>query len=454
MPICGRAAPLVAFVALFKSRPAHQQQTRESPVQESGNILVIEDSKFFSQIVCKAVSDRTGLNAVPALSFAEARAAIQSTDAPFDLALCDIVLPDSENGETVEYLCEQNIPTVVFTGLLSEDLRDHLLSKNIIDYVVKDTPASLEYLVNLVSRLQHNKGTKILVVDDSRVSRRYVRELLELYRFDVLEAGSGEEALDALDNDPNIRMMITDYNMPDMDGVELTRRARSTHGTEDLSIMGFSAVGGNVVSAHFLKNGANDYIIKPFLREEFLWRVTQNIQSIEMIRRLKSAATTDALTGMHNRRFFFDAGATMLASAKRGQLDLTLVMLDIDYFKKVNDTYGHEAGDEVLKKIADCLNQECRQTDVVARLGGEEFAILAVNLDQDHAAAFIEKLRQAVEDLQITHEGTRIPVTASFGVCQTAGDSVEAMLRVADELLYEAKKNGRNRAEFDHRLAA
>lgn len=423
-------------------------------MQPSGNVLVIEDSKFFSQIVCKAVTDRTGLNTVAALSFAEARTAIDNAPVPFDLALCDIVLPDSENGETVEYLCEQKIPCVVFTSLLSEDLREHLFSKDIIDYVIKDTPASLEYLVNLVERLQLNKGVKILVVDDSRVSRSYVRGLLELYRFEVVEAGGGEEAITALNDDPDIRMMITDYNMPDMDGVALTRKARAVRPSDDLSIMGFSAVGGNVISAQFLKNGANDYIIKPFLREEFLWRVTQNIQAIEMLRRLKSAATTDALTGMNNRRFFFESGAKVLASAKRGQISLSLVMLDIDFFKKVNDTYGHDAGDAVLKEVASCLEKECRQTDILARLGGEEFAVLAVNLDHKSARPFIEKLRRTIENLDINYDGASIPITASFGVCEVVGDTLEDMLKTADELLYVAKENGRNRAEFNDDLAA
>lgn len=423
-------------------------------MQRSGSVLVIEDSKFFSQIVCKAVADRTGLDVVAALTFAEARAAVESAETPFDFALCDIVLPDSDKGEAVEYLCEKEIPCVVFTSLFSEDLREHLFTKDIIDYVIKDTPASLEYLVNLVERLLLNKGVKILVVDDSRVSRRYVRGLLELYRFDVVEAGGGEEALAALSSDPDIRMMITDYNMPDMDGVALTRKVRAIRPSDDLSIMGFSAVGGSVVSAQFLKNGANDYIIKPFLREEFLWRVTQNIQALEMLRRLKNAATTDALTGMNNRRFFFEAGASLLASAKRGQLDLTVVMMDIDFFKKVNDTYGHDAGDAVLKGVADCLKEACRQTDIVARLGGEEFAVLAVNLDQEHLRPFIEKLRAAIECLDVVHKGKSIPITASFGVCQTASENLEDMLKDADELLYIAKENGRNRAEYGDKLAA
>ncbi len=414
----------------------------------NGNVLVIEDSKFFSQLVCKSVAERTGLNVVAAATFEEARAAVEAGDKKFDLALCDIVLPDSQDGESVEYICDKEIPCIVFTSLFSEDLREHLFSKNIIDYVIKDTPASLDYLLNLVERLQLNSRVKVLVADDSRVSRRYVRELLELYRFEVIEAGGGVDALAAATTDPDVRMVITDYHMPDMDGVTLTRKIRALRPRDDIAIIGFSAGGGNALSAQFLKNGANDYVIKPFLREEFLWRVTQNIQSLEMMQHLKDVATTDALTGMHNRRFFFESGATMFASAKRGQVDLTLAMMDIDFFKKVNDTYGHDAGDAVLKKVAAALKEECRGTDIVARLGGEEFAVLAVNLGKENVPAFIEKLRAAIENLHIVHNEFHIPVTASFGVSQIAGESLDDMLKAADDMLYVAKDNGRNRAEF------
>lgn len=417
-------------------------------MRSSGNVLVIEDSKFFSQLVCKSVAERTGMNVIAAMTFEEARDIVESGDLEFDLALCDIVLPDSQDGESVEYICDKKIPCIVFTSLFSEDLREHLFTKNIIDYVIKDTPASLDYLLNLVERLQLNGQVKVLVADDSRVSRRYVRQLLELYRFEVIEADGGVDALAAATSDPDIRMVITDYHMPDMDGVTLTRKIRAIRPRDDLAIIGFSAGGGNALSAQFLKNGANDYVIKPFLREEFLWRVTQNIQSLEMMQHLKDVATTDALTGMHNRRFFFESGATMFASAKRGQVDLTLAMMDIDFFKKVNDTYGHDAGDAVLKKVAAALKEECRGTDIVARLGGEEFAVLAVNLGKENVPAFIEKLRAAIESLHIIHNEIHIPITASFGVSQTAGESLDDMLKAADDMLYVAKDNGRNRVEF------
>jgi len=169
---------------------------------------------------------------------------------------------------------------------------------------------------------------------------------------------------------------------------------------------------------------------------------------LDMMERLTDLATKDALTGIHNRRFFFDAGDTLFASAKRDQVTLTAAMLDIDLFKQINDTHGHDAGDAVLKKIAGIMRAKCRQTDLVARFGGEEFAILAVNMDESAATAFFESLRAAIEAEKISHRGKNLKVTVSIGVCRGAGNTLSAMIKAADEMLYKAKKAGRNRIEM------
>ncbi len=414
---------------------------------DDSRILVVEDSKFFNSIVSKAVRERVGAEVVSAFSLAETMNAVSDGSSRFGLALVDLVLPDAPNGEAVNWLQDQGIPCIVFTGVFSEDLRERLLAEHVIDYVVKETPSSLNYLVDLVGRLHRNRNTKVLVVDDSRTARRYTADLLRSYQFQVFEAENGEAGLGVLAETPDIRLVITDYNMPGMDGVETVKRMRATHDQDRLAIIGVSSGGGNALSAKFIKFGANDFINKPFLREEFFCRVMQNVRVLDMVERLTDMATKDALTGIHNRRFFFEAGETLFASAKRDQVALTAAMIDVDFFKKVNDTYGHDGGDAVLKRVAALLRSLCRQTDVVARFGGEEFAILAVNMDDGAVHPFFDKLRSALESEEIVHAGRRIPVTASFGVCHGVGTSLETMLKTADEMLYRAKQNGRNRVE-------
>lgn len=415
---------------------------------ESSHILVVEDTKFFSNIICKALTARVGATVVAAMSLAETKAAVAASDRPFMLALVDLVLPDAENGEAVQWLLSQSIPCVVFTGIYSEAMREQLFEQDIIDYVVKDSVASIDYMMDLVKRIERNRTTKVLVVDDSSTVRMYVGDLLRSYRFQVLEAVDGRDGLRMLKEQPDIRLVITDYHMPEMDGVAMVREMRRSHGRDRLAIIGLSSGGDSALSAKFIKYGANDFINRPFLREEFFCRITQNMRVLDMVDSLTEMATKDALTGIHNRRFFFEAGHTLYASAARDRLSLTVAMVDVDFFKRVNDTYGHDAGDVVLKAVAAELRASCRQTDLVARLGGEEFAIAAVNMGQDDIEPFFNRLRQGLQDLVVEHDGVRIPITASFGVFSGLCDSLEEMLRQADIGLYAAKQNGRNRVEL------
>ena len=154
------------------------------------------------------------------------------------------------------------------------------------------------------------------------------------------------------------------------------------------------------------------------------------------------------MTGIHSRRFFYDAGEVLVASAQRDRLTLTAAMLDMDFFKEVNDTYGHDGGDVVLKRISSLIRGIVRQTDVIARIGGEEFAILAVNMEAESVPEFFEKLRLAIEAENIFFHGKRVPVTASIGVANGHGSDLAGMMRRADRMLYKAKENGRNRVEI------
>ena len=412
-------------------------------------ILVVEDSKFFNNLVSKSIVKHIDAKVVSAMSFEEMRIAVEGSAEPFKLALVDIVLPDAPEGEAIDWLVAHGIPCIVFTSMLSSDVRERVLAQNVIDYVLKDTPSSLAYLMKLVTRLHKNRETTVMVVDDSRMARKHMRNLLSDYQFRVLEANNGREALTILGTNPEIRMILTDYHMPEMDGIEMIKRIRLTHDPERLMIIGMSSGGGSALSAQFIKHGANDYINKPFLPEEFFCRIMQNIQVLDMIDRLTEMATKDALTGIHNRRFFFEAGEAFFANVKRDNITLTTAVVDVDLFKKINDTHGHAAGDVVLKRIAAVLRGQCRKTDLVARLGGEEFAILAVNMAEDSVIPFFERCRKAIEAEVIECEGERLGVTASFGVSRGCYHDLDSMLQIADRMLYKAKENGRNRVELN-----
>jgi diguanylate cyclase (GGDEF)-like protein len=214
---------------------------------------------------------------------------------------------------------------------------------------------------------------------------------------------------------------------------------------DQLAIIGVSGSGGSVMSARFLKKGANDFIVKPFSNEEFYLRINQNVEMLEYIDAIRKAAIKDHLTGLYNRRYFFEVGEKLFKNAQRKNFDIVLAMIDIDHFKRVNDQYGHAVGDKVLRHISGIMTDRFRSSDVIARLGGEEFCVMAPGMSPDHCFEIFDTLRQSIASDPLTVDGNRIDTTISIGLTATLGATLEATLDHADRLLYQAKNQGRNR---------
>lgn len=410
-------------------------------------MLIVEDSKVFARVLIRKIEDELFFDTSWASTFEDTVYILEeSPEKPdFFVAVVDLHLPDSPHGGTVDYLISKGIPVIVYTGAYTEEHRDAIWSKRVVDYVLKETPDSLDYVCSLVKRIYKNKYTSIMVVDESAAVRRHVRRLLEVHDFSVIEATGGEEALVLLSRMPAIRLVVTEYHMSGMDGLELTRTIRRDHRREDMAIIGVSASTEALLSSRFLKFGANDYLTKPFASEEFYCRITQSLETLELVRKLKEASIRDPLTSLYNRRYFFDAGKKFHSCALRDSMTLSVAMIDIDFFKKVNDTHGHKAGDEVLRHVAEGLAGRFRGSDIVARYGGEEFCVLAVNMDREAALSVFDDLRRSIERSRTKVGATNIPVTVSIGVCCDTHKTLEEMLAKADEMLYLCKRSGRNR---------
>lgn len=425
------------------------------PADTPAHVLLVEDSAFFARIVTKEIESRHRFKVVCAKTMAEAKEQVERHNGNFFLALLDLTLPDAPDGEIVDYVESKGIPAVIFSSRMEDDLRERVFSKsNVVDYVLKDSPASLHYVVGMVGRLYRNRGRPALVVDDSVVSRRHIAHLLKLQQFDVKSASSGEEALRLIEETPDLRMVITDFHMPGMDGAALAAAIREKHPSDEMAVIGVSSTGTQRVSALFIKSGANDFLPKPFLPEEFFCRVSQNIELIDKIQELKAAAHTDFLTSLYNRRFFFEAGRIAFARARRQGSPIAVAMIDIDFFKKINDTFGHDAGDSVLVHLGGILHTRTRNTDIVARMGGEEFCILFEGADPARLPDMLEALRAAVAESSTELGGRRLAATVSIGVCTTLDDTLDKMVSRADEMLYRAKESGRNRIVIEETGAA
>jgi len=409
------------------------------------SILVVDDSKTFGALLKRLVERETGCDCVWVKSYAECRAALESAPEPFAAALLDLNLPDAPNGEVVDLALSHEVPSVVFTGELSRELREHIWSKRIVDYVLKEGMHNLEYVARMLKRLLRNRGLRVLVVDDSRSMRAQIASLLRAYAYEVYEAADGQHALTMLDADPSIQLILTDCTMPGMDGVALTKAIRQINGMQRAVIIGVSSLDESSTTVGFLKAGANDFITKPFQTEEFYCRIGQNIDMLNMIEDLANMASVDFLTGLGNRKQLFETGRKLFANQMRGNLHLSVAMMDIDHFKKVNDSFGHDAGDAVLRHFSAMLAGRFRSGDVVARIGGEEFCVVCVNMDPDKAFEVFDAFRRGVAACPVVYEGREIPCSVSIGAYTGAADSFEGLIKAADDLLYKAKQQGRNR---------
>jgi len=286
---------------------------------------------------------------------------------------------------------------------------------------------------------------KVLVVDDDPAMRRMVSKILESAGYEVLHAGNGAEALEAV-REELPAFVVTDLDMPVLDGIGFCRKLRDeelSHYVYVLILTG--SCGDHLVEG--LTSGADDFLRKPVKPHELLARMQSGARILDLEERLRVLATRDSLTGLLNRRTFFELLDKEWLRSRRNCCPLSCVMTDVDFFKRVNDTYGHSAGDAVLRSVSRLIKGHCRGSDSVCRYGGEEFCVLLPETDNQGAMAWAERCRLVIAEAPCIAGGTNIPVTVSLGVAQQdeATESPEQLLDFADQALLVAKREGRNR---------
>jgi PleD family two-component response regulator len=249
----------------------------------NSRIVLAEDSNVFTSMIGTRMKELFGIDVEICRNFEELQLAYDHSSEPVTLAISNINLPGAENGEALEYLVDLSIPTVVFTGTFHQETRDKLLAKDIVDYILKDNVFAVEMLADSVCRFLTNHRHHVLIVDDSPTARALLSSRLKRYNFRVSVAENGAKALEILKKNPDIGLVVTDYNMPDIDGFELTRRIRSVRGSHELRIIGVSSSSDRLLSARFLKAGGNDFMLRPFIDEEFYCRVNQNLDTLIQI---------------------------------------------------------------------------------------------------------------------------------------------------------------------------
>lgn len=296
---------------------------------------------------------------------------------------------------------------------------------------------------------------RILVAEDDSVTRRLLKTSLERWQYEVLLATDGRQAKEILFADDAPKLAILDWMMPGTDGVDLCRELRKREMGSYIYTLLLTAKAEKEDLLKGLDAGADDYLVKPFDLMELQARLRSGERIIALQDQLIAArevmreqATRDALTGAWNRRAILEILQRDFHRSRRESRPLVTLMLDLDHFKRINDTLGHQAGDAVLREVANRLLSVLRPYDALGRYGGEEFVVVVPGCDAASAVNLAERLRHSVVVTPIPTSSESIPVTLSLGVANLADDpNPESLLQRADEALYRAKNAGRNRCE-------
>ncbi|MFA6137202.1 MAG: diguanylate cyclase [Sulfurimonas sp.] len=425
-----------------------------------GSVLIIEDSSLLRDNIKKSINDRLEINCDTANTEQETMELLQKNR--YDLIIADLHLSEG-TGNLIGHLVREKNRIIVITDSDNEENREKLISLQIVDYLYKtDEESIINYLISSIIRLQANADATVIICDDSRTSRLLIKQEIVSQNLAYIELEDGQQAYECIINKGlKIDLLITDIVMPNMDGINLIRHIRHRYNASELPILAVSGSNKHSLVAQLLKTGANDYVDKPIKNEEFLTRMNILLdhsrlfkQNKELIKELRTAATTDFLTKLYNRNYFYSTIKVIQAQAKRHNQPYGIVMGDIDFFKKVNDSYGHEVGDIALKSVATIIKESARESDIACRWGGEEFLILVPNTNIEELVNFSQRIRKIIERTPVIVGDSDLVfnVTVSFGVTLSNKENcedVEEIIDEADKKLYKAKKSGRNCVVFD-----
>jgi two-component system cell cycle response regulator len=422
---------------------------------------------------------------VTAMSGPEAIAA--SEKSPCDIVLLDVMMPGMDGFEVCRRLKSNprthHVPVVMVTALDQPADRvrgleagaDDFLTKPVSDIALVTRVRSLVRLKQLTDELRLRAATsaelgldaaestvaeidgrdgRILLVDDRRSSQeRIVQALRGVHRVEV-EGRPQEAVFRAAEGDYDL--LVVSLALSDFDGLRLCSQVRSIERVRNLPILILVDPDEDARLLRGLDMGVNDYLVRPVDKNELLARAATQIKRKrygdrlrETVTRSVEMAVTDGLTGLYNRRYMEGHLATLAHQAAHHRKDLSLLVLDIDYFKSVNDTYGHDAGDDVLREFARRLRKAVRGIDLVCRFGGEEFVVVMPEADAATAMTVAERIRErvAATPFPIAGRTREIPITLSVGVASANGpaDTPETLMKRADQAVYAAKRDGRNR---------
>jgi len=366
------------------------------------------------------------------------------------VAIFDINIENLDNDKIITLLSYSDIPTII----LSKEEDDNIKDKHrdfIIEFVKKRSLDSLDYIAKKIENLYLNSKNHILLIEDNEEYLEKMTNVLKYLNINILVAKTGKNAFEYLEeNKFHINLIITEDTLIDMKSTEFIHQVRKIKSKDEVGIIVLTEQKNNQeLICDSFRHGANDFMSKDFIKEEFILRLNNVIELLYLFNKNKEIANKDFLTGAYNRRFFFDTAQTIVGKNKRKKQKILTAIFDIDFFKKINDKYGHAIGDKALKEFHKILKDNTRDSDIIARIGGEEFIILLEDISFENAKKLLEKLRYKVEDHHIKLNETEfINMTVSIGAVYKNVNDIHVAMKKADDLLYVSKEEGRNQVNL------
>jgi two-component system cell cycle response regulator len=450
-------------------------QTENPPV-----ILVVDDDErirraLVTRLQHSGFATRDAADGEAALAICRAEATRP------DLVILDVMMPGKDGYQVCQELKGANVtrglPVILLTALDGEDERsrgarvgaDEFMTKpfNSVELLARirlllgmrqmerlaEQRATVEEIVDVSRQPVPASGACVMVLEDDDAQRQLYATWLTDEGHEVRVASTLEEGLQLLAS-TDFDLLIVDVLLPDGDGRDLVRQARQVLATAEVPILLLTHLSDIEEKLRGFEAGADDYLVKPIELPELRARVTAQLRRrsamVRLTERLRAAAwraVTDSLTGAYGRSFFDAHLRQQVALARRFQRPVSVLMLDIDHFKRVNDAMGHLAGDEVLRGLAERLRKRLRMADVLCRYGGEEFVVIFPETSLPSAVQLAEELRDLIGKTPFRAHHTEVPITISIGVACARGGTPEALVHAADRALYRAKEMGRNRVE-------
>jgi two-component system cell cycle response regulator len=453
----------------------------------TARVLVVDDVPANVKLLEARLSAEY-FDVVTAVSGADALAVCERAEC--DVVLLDVMMPDMDGFEVCRRLksnvATHHIPVVMVTALdqPSDRVRgleagaDDFLTKPVSDVALIARVRSLSRLKLMTDELRMRaltsrdigiesperdavadagQGGRILIVDDRPTSSERIAGMLKKAHTVDIQADPNEALFHAAEG--NYDLVIVSLGLENFDGLRLCSQIRSLDRTRNVAILAIADADNNARLVRGLEIGVNDYLMRPVDRNELMARVRTQVRKKRYTERLRDnvqmsieMAITDALTGLYNRRYMESHVGTLVEQAASRGKPLTVLILDIDYFKSINDTHGHDAGDDVLREFALRIRKSIRGIDLACRFGGEEFVVLMPETDLAVATMVAERLRRRIasEAFAIQQSARSIEVTISIGIAALGRDDTAAtLLKRADQALYRAKRDGRNRVVPD-----